>query len=87
MSYANLVEEDAFLVLMSIRSLQLGGIFSTDVLVSQLQELGSERGWLGPGIVCQMSAQSPGSCVSPINLSMSSLIKRVSGTDLQSRAW
>jgi len=56
MNYENLVEEDAFLVLMSVRSLQLGGIFSTDVLVSQLQELRSEREWLGPGIVCQMSA-------------------------------
>jgi len=44
MSYENLVEENAFLVLMSVQSLQLGGIFSTDVLISQLQELGSERG-------------------------------------------
>jgi len=87
MSYENLVEEDTFLVLMSVWSLQLGGIFSTDVLISQLQELGSKRGWLGPGIVCQMSAQSLGLCVSPINLSMSSLIKCMSGTDLQSRAW
>jgi len=87
MNYENLVEEDAFLVLMSIRSLQLGGIFSTDVLVSQLQELRSKRGWLGPRIVYQMSAQLPGLCVSPIDLSMSSLIKRVSGTDLQSHVW
>jgi len=55
MSYEKLVEEDTFLVLMSVRSLQLGGIFSSDILVSQLQEFGSKRGWLGPGIVCQMS--------------------------------
>jgi len=43
MSYEKLVEEDAFLVVMSVRSLQLGGIFSTDVLISQLQGFGCER--------------------------------------------
>jgi len=52
MNYEKLVEEDVFLVVMSIQSLQLGGIFSTDILVSQLQEFGSKRGQLGPGIVC-----------------------------------
>jgi len=39
MNYENLVEEDAFLVLMSVRSLQLEGIFSTDVLVSLVHHL------------------------------------------------
>jgi len=36
MSYEKLVEKDTFLVVMSIQSLQLGGIFSTDILISQL---------------------------------------------------